>query len=100
MNVLESILNFLTTLARIIFPRLQRPATGDCPCPNPLPAPAGPPLPADAGDGSHTELHRSDTVVVQQGASGNISACLNPLNIVGYCLMIAGGAGCLLKHLL
>lgn len=100
MNVLESILNFLTTLARIIFPRLKRPATGDCPCPNPLPVPAGPPLPRDAGDGSDAELHRGDTVALQPGAYGGLSACINPLNAMGYCLMVAGGAGCLLKHLL
>ena len=50
MNVLETILNFLTSLARIIFPRKRKPAAGDCPCPHPLPAPAEPPLPPDAGD--------------------------------------------------
>ncbi len=54
MNVLETILNFLTSLARIIFPRKRKPAAGDCPCPHPLPAPTEPPLPPDAGDGSNS----------------------------------------------
>ena len=63
MNVLETILNFLTSLARIIFPRKRKPAAGDCPCPHhPLPAPAEPPLPPDAGDGSNPDLYRSDTL--------------------------------------
>ena len=33
MNVLETILSFLTTLARIIFPRRKRPVAGDDLCP-------------------------------------------------------------------
>ena len=67
MNVLETILNFLTSLARIILPRKRKPATGDCPCPHPLPAPAEPPLPPDAGDGSDPDLYRSDTLALEQG---------------------------------
>ena len=39
MNVLETILSFLTTLARIIFPRRKRPVAGDDLCPCPLPEP-------------------------------------------------------------
>ena len=43
MNVLETILSFLTTLARIIFPRRKRPVAGDDLCPCPLPEPPIPP---------------------------------------------------------
>ncbi|MDZ3929489.1 hypothetical protein UZS95_24285 [Parabacteroides goldsteinii] len=70
MNVLETILNFLTSLARIIFPRKRKPAAGDCPCPHPLPAPTEPPLPPDAGDGSNPDLYRSDTLALGQGDWG------------------------------
>ena len=47
MNVLETILSFLTTLARIIFPRRKRPVAGDDLCPCPLPEPPIPPLPVE-----------------------------------------------------
>ena len=47
MNVLETILSFLTTLARIIFPRRKRPVAGDDLCPYPLPEPPIPPLPVE-----------------------------------------------------
>lgn len=98
MNVLESILNFLTTLARIIFPRRKRPAAGDCPCPNPLPVPDGhrPPLPPDEGDGSDADSHRSDTLALHQGDWGGQPG-VEPIDIAGYCLMAAGGIGCLCK---
>ena len=39
MKTLETILAFLTSLARIIFPRRQKSAAGDCPCPHPYPRP-------------------------------------------------------------
>ena len=104
MNVLETILHFLTSLARIIFPRKQKPAAGDCPCPHPLPAPAEPPLPPDAGDGSDPDLHRSDTLALAQGnreAPGrqkeNLSPAADWLGMSGYSLMLMGGAGCLYK---
>lgn len=48
MNYLETILNFLTRLARIIFPRKQKPAVGECDCPCDCPCPH--PFP-DAGHG-------------------------------------------------
>ena len=67
MNVLETILNFLTGLARIIFPRKRKPAAGDCPCTHPLPAPPEPPLPPDEGDGSDPDLYRGDTLALAQG---------------------------------
>ena len=97
MNVLETILNFLTSLARIIFPRKRKPAAGDCPCPHPLPAPPEPPLPPDAGDGSDPDLHRGDTLDLAQGDWGNKSSQADWLGMSGYSLMLMGGAGCLYK---
>lgn len=97
MNVLETILNFLTSLARIIFPRKRKPAAGDCPCPHPLPAPPKPPLPPDAGDGSDPDLHRGDTLALAQGDWGNKSSQADWLGMSGYSLMLMGGAGCLYK---
>ena len=96
MNVLETILNFLTSLARIIFPRKRKPAAGDCPCPHPLPAPAEPPLPPDAGDGSDPDLHRSDTLALNQGDWGTKQR-VEPIDIAGYSLMAAGLIGGLYK---
>ena len=102
MNVLETILNFLTSLARIIFPRKRKPAAGDCPCPHPLPAPTEPPLPPDAGDGSNPDLYRSDTLALGQGGLGNPArktSLPEPdwLGMSGYSLMLMGGVGCLYK---
>ena len=96
MNVLETILNFLTSLARIIFPRKRKPAAGDCPCPHPLPAPAEPPLPPDAGDGSNPDLYRSDTLALNQGDRGTKQR-VEPIDIAGYSLMAAGLIGGLYK---
>ena len=96
MNVLETILSFLTQLARIIFPRKQKPATGDCPCPHPLPTPPEPPIPPDEGDGSDPDLHRSDTLALRQGDWGTKHR-VEPIDLAGYCLMAAGGIGCLYK---
>ena len=94
MDVLETILNFLTRLARIIFPRKQRPAVGDCPCPHPLPAP-------DEGNGSDPDLHRGDTLALAQGDWGNRQKALPSgadwLGMSGYSLMLMGGVGCLYK---
>lgn len=114
MNYLETILNFLTRLARIIFPRKQKPSAGDCPCPSPFPssspdsahspgtdpqpAPIEPPLPPDARNGSNPNLHRSDPLALTQsdwGTSKNREA--DWLGLSGYSLMIIGGAGCLYK---
>lgn len=53
MNLLETILNFLTTLARIIFPRRKHPVAGDDLCPSPLPEPPIPPLPVEGRNGSN-----------------------------------------------
>ena len=98
MNVLETILNFLTSLARIIFPRKRKPAAGDCPCPHPLPAPAEPPLPPDAGDGSDPDLYRSDTLALAQGDWGSHkNRETDWLGMSGYSLMLMGGVGCLYK---
>ena len=95
MNVLETILNFLTSLARIIFPRKRKPAAGDCPCPHPLPAPAEPPLPPDAGDGSDPDLYRGDTLALGQGDWGKQPPANDWLGLSGYSLMLIGGAGTL-----
>lgn len=101
MNVLETILNFLTSLARIIFPRKRKPAAGDCPCPHPLPAPAEPPLPPYEGNGSDPDLHRGDTLALAQGDWGNRQKALPSgadwLGMSGYSLMLMGGVGCLYK---
>ena len=93
MNVLETILNFLTNLARIIFPRKRKPAAGDCPCPDPFPAPVEPPLPSDAGDASDPDSDRGDTLALRQGDWGK----LEPIDIVAYSLMAGGLIGSIYK---
>lgn len=100
MKILETVLNFLAVLARIIFPRKKNDAAGNCPCPDPLPAPPKPPFPADAGSGSNDDLHRSDSLALHQGHWGRshtTSASRQTLNVMGCCLMISGAAGCLYK---
>ena len=94
MNVLETILSFLTTLARIIFPRRKRPVAGDDLCPCPLPEPPIPPLPVERGNGSNPRRSRSDSLPP-----------LSPppeadwLGLSGYTLILAGGSGSLYKEL-
>lgn len=94
MNVLETILSFLTTLARIIFPRRKRPVAGDDLCPCPLPEPPIPPLPVERGNRSNPRRSRSDSLPP-----------LSPppeadwLGLSGYTLMLAGGIGSLYKVL-
>lgn len=99
MNVLETILNFLTNLARIIFPRKRKPAAGDCPCPHPMPAPPEPSLPSDAGNGSNPDLHRGDTLTFTQGDWGD-KHHVEPIEIAGLCLMAFGVIGSLYKLLI
>ena len=96
MKYLETILAFLTSLARIIFPRKQKPAAGDCPCPDPMPAPPESSLPSDAGDGSDPDLYRSDTLALNQGDWGTKQR-VEPIDIAGYSLMAAGLIGGLYK---
>lgn len=102
MNYLEIILTFITTLARIIFPRRKRPVAGDHPCPAPLPCPDRPPLPPDEADGGDTGGTGSDALAPIRPVPA--SPAKHPeadwLGISGYCLMVAGGAGCVLKCLL
>ena len=62
MNLLETILNFLTTLARIIFPRRKHPVAGDDLCPSPLPEPPIPPLPVEGRNGSNPRRSRSNSL--------------------------------------
>lgn len=97
MKVLETILSFFTVLARIIFPRKPKPAAqpAPCPCPAPLPAPAQPALAPDAGDGSDDDLYRSDPLALHPSRPGK--TVLQPADIAGCLLMIAGSAGCLYK---
>ena len=100
MNVLETILNFLTNLARIIFPRKRKPAASDCPCPHPMPAPPEPSLPSDAGDGSDPDLYRGDTLALAQGDWGSKPTPTNWPGISGYSLMLIGSAACVYKWFL
>ena len=88
MNVLETILSFLTTLARIIFPRRKRPVAGDDLCPCPLPEPPIPPLPVERGNGSNPRRSRSSPPPEADW-----------LGLSGYTLMLAGGIGSLYKVL-
>ena len=100
MNVLETILAFFTSLARIIFPRKRKPAAGDCPCPHPYPRPVPdgdhPAVSPDGADGSDADSDRSDTLALRQGDWG-LRSDIQPIDIAGYCLMAAGGIGCLYK---
>lgn len=97
MKVLETILSFLTTVARILFRHKRKPAAGSKPCPgtDPLPAPDEPPRAPDAGNRSDDDLHRSDTLTDNQGHPGKIN--IRPTDITGCFLMIAGAGGCLYK---
>ena len=97
MNVLETILAFLTNLARIIFPRKRKPAAGDCPCPDPMPAPAKPSLPSDAGDGSDPDLYRGNTLALAQRDWGSAPSQTDWSGISGYSLMLIGCAACVYK---
>ena len=96
MKYLETILAFLTQLARIIFPRKQKPAAGDCPCPYPRPLPYGdhPPVSPNETDGSDADSNRSDTLTLVQGDWGKY---VEPIDIAGYCLMAGGLIGGLYK---
>ena len=100
MNVLETILNFLTNLARIIFPRKRKPAASDCPCPHPMPAPPEPSLPSDAGDGSAPDLYRGDTLALAQGDWGSKPTPTDWPGLSGYSLMLIGSAACVYKWFL
>lgn len=107
MKYFETILRFLTSLARIIFTRKQKPADGDCPCPDPFHALTSPSLTPDAGDGSDIDLYRSDSLALTQrdwggdwGASLTSKQHVEPINLAGYSLMAIGSLGCLYKMLL
>lgn len=103
MNVLETILDFLTTLARIIFPRRKRPVAGDDLCPCPLPEPPLPPLPVEGGNGSDARRSRSDTLTLAPSpeSSHPPRTASHPeadwLGLSGYTLILLGGTGCFLK---
>jgi len=93
MNILETIFNFLTSLARIIFPRRQKSAAGDCPCPHPYPRPLPdgdhPAVSTDGADGSDADSYRSDTLALNQG-NRRTKQRVEPIDIAGYSLMAAG----------
>ena len=109
MNVLETILSFLTTLARIIFPRRKRPVAGDDLCPCPLPEPPIPPLPVERGNGSNPRRSRSDSLPpLSPPPEAPPPEAPHPeaphpeadwLGLSGYTLMLAGGIGSLYKVL-
>ena len=100
MKTLETILNFLTSLARIIFPRRQKSAAGDCPCPHPYPRPLPdgyhPAVSPDGANGSDADVYRSDTLALNQGDWGTKQR-VEPIDIAGYSLMAAGLIGGLYK---
>ena len=100
MKYLETILNFLASLARIIFPRKQKPTAGDCPCPHPYPRPLPdgdhPAVSSDGTDGSDADSYRSDTLALNQGDRGTKQR-VEPIDIAGYSLMAAGLIGGLYK---
>ena len=98
MKYLETILHFLASLALIIFPRKQKPAAGNCPCPYPRPLPDGDHLVVspDGTDGSDADSYRSDTLALNQGDWGT-KQHVEPIDIAGYSLMAAGLIGGLYK---
>ena len=100
MKYLETILAFLTSLVRIIFPRKQKTATGNCPCPHPYPRPVPdgdhPAVSPDGADGSDADGYRSDTLALHQGDWGTKQR-VEPIDIAGYSLMAAGLIGGLYK---
>ena len=102
MKTLETILNFLTSLVRIIFPRKQKPAAGDFPCPHPYPRPLPdgdhPAVSTDGADRSDADDYRSDTLALTQGDWGD-KHHVEPIEIAGYSLMAFGVIGSLYKLL-
>ena len=100
MKTLETILASLTSLVRIIFPRKQKPAAGDFPCPHPYPRPVPdgdhPTVSADGADRSDADNYRSDTLALNQGDWGTKQR-VEPIDIAGYSLMAAGLIGGLYK---
>lgn len=100
MKYLETILNFLARLARIIFPGKRKPADDPCPCPHPFPRP----LPdgdhavvaPDESNGGDADSHRGDTLALQQGDWGTKHK-VEPIDIAAYSLMAGGLAGSLYK---
>lgn len=101
MNILETILTFLTGLARIIFPRKEHARPEVYPRPHPLPEPPLPSVPLEGGDGSDPDSPRGDTLALQAGDWGrNKPLSADWLGMSGYTLMLAGGVGVILKLVL
>ena len=99
MNLLETILNFLTTLARSIFPRRKHPVAGDDLCPSPLPEPPIPPLPVEGRNGSNPRRSRSNPLPPLSPSPETPHPEADWLGLSGYTLMLAGGIGSLYKVL-
>lgn len=116
MKVLETVLNFLLTLAQVIFPRKRKPSPSDRPCPSPLPRPPLPPLPLEGGNGSDLSLHRRDSLPPEEqpAPSPHPQESRQPspsspnhkppvadwLGISGYTLIVCGGVGCVCRWLM
>lgn len=90
MKLLETVLNFLLTLAQVIFPRKRKPSPNDRPCPSPLPRP---PLPLEGGNGSDLSLHRRDSLPPEEQPA-------DWLGISGYTLIVCSRVGSICKWLL
>ena len=88
MNLLETILNFITT-------RRKQPVAGDNLCPCPLPEPPIPTLPVEGGYGNDSRRSRSDTLAP---LSRPLEA--DWLGLSGYTLMLSGGIASLYKAFL
>lgn len=109
MKILETILTFLTGIARIIFPRRKHakpkvcpsPTPEVCPRPCPLPEPPLPSVPMEGRDGSDPDSPGGDTLALQAGDWGtNRRLSGDWLGMSGYTLMLAGGVGFILKLVL
>lgn len=109
MKILETILTFLTGLARIIFPRRKHARPEVCPCPqpqvyprpHPLPEPPLPSVPLEGRDGSDPDSPGGDTLALQAGDWGrNKPLSADWLGMSGYTLMLAGGVWVILKLVL
>ena len=98
MKVLETVLNFLLTLAQVIFPRKRKPSPSDRPCPPPQPPPPVPPLPLEEqptpSPHSQESRHPSPSSPDHQPPSADW------LGISGYTLIACGGVGCVCRWLM
>lgn len=109
MKYLEVILQFLISMARIVFPRRKKTDDDRYPSADPLSDPPLPVLPVERRDGSDAGSPWSDPFPpVAEGREdpGGRQLALREtfpktdwLGISGYTLMLAGAAACVLKAL-